>query len=157
MAVGKAAGKLGESRKKTGQWFMHKEGFSCQAHNSCRRPRVPEGLWALYPGTPGPSSDLLAGGCCVQPPPRYCRWTPCSHPPCHPLQLYLEVGPEEKGDCLRRCLPDSSLDYTHFAIHLWFLPFPTEWPPCQQGRQGRQHQQCRKVIHHWYFVTNTPA
>ena len=44
MVVGKAAGKLGESRKKTGQWFIHKEGFSCQAHNGCRRPPVPEGL-----------------------------------------------------------------------------------------------------------------
>lgn len=49
-------GKLRESRKKAGKCFMHKESFSRQAHEGCRRPPVPEGS---EPSTPGPQG--LAG------------------------------------------------------------------------------------------------
>lgn len=71
--VERQLGSLGRAGRRQGSG-LHKEGFSCQAHNSCRRPRVPRlGSEPSTPGTPGPSSDLLAGGCCVQPPPRYCR------------------------------------------------------------------------------------
>lgn len=57
--------------KQTGKWLIENDVFSLQELWETVRPQ--EGCVLSTRGTPGPDTDLLAGGYCVQPPPQYCQ------------------------------------------------------------------------------------
>jgi hypothetical protein len=79
---------------------------------------VPSTLGALEPDT-----DLLVGGCFVQPLPQYCQWAQCLHLWCHPLQLHLEVKSRRE-----RWFPPQMASRQQVELHSLSSPLISSFP-----------------------------